>query len=45
MPGKTVWKTDRNIDYKGANGDLKKVYATPAARPSTKLQMICPSSR
>jgi outer membrane protein assembly factor BamB len=27
--GKTVWKKDRNIDYKTDNGDLKKAYGTP----------------
>ena len=44
--GKTVWKTDRNIDYKGANGDLKKAYATPAVFTiEGKPQMICPSWR
>jgi outer membrane protein assembly factor BamB len=28
--GKTVWRTDRNIDYGGKSGDYKKAYATPA---------------
>ena len=28
--GKTVWKTDRNIEYGTDNGDNKKAYATPS---------------
>jgi len=27
--GKTVWKTDRTIDYGSDNGDMKKAYCTP----------------
>jgi len=27
--GETVWKRDRNIEYKVDNGDLKKAYGTP----------------
>jgi len=27
--GKTVWKTDRTIDYGSDNGDMKKAYGTP----------------
>lgn len=27
--GKTVWKKDREIDYRTDNGDLKKAYGTP----------------
>jgi outer membrane protein assembly factor BamB len=27
--GKTLWKTDRGIDYKTDNGDRKKAYSTP----------------
>jgi outer membrane protein assembly factor BamB len=27
--GKTIWKTDRGIDYKTDNGDRKKAYSTP----------------
>jgi outer membrane protein assembly factor BamB len=30
--GETVWKKDRNIDYKTNNGDLKKAFGTPAIR-------------
>jgi len=26
--GKTVWRNDRNIDYKSDNGDIKKAYCT-----------------
>ncbi|HEX6984117.1 MAG TPA: PQQ-binding-like beta-propeller repeat protein, partial [Planctomycetaceae bacterium] len=28
--GKTVWKTDRGIDYGTDNGDFKKAYGTPS---------------
>jgi len=43
--GKTVWKTDRQIDYGTDNGDYKKAYATPAlfdikGRP----ELVCPSA-
>jgi outer membrane protein assembly factor BamB len=27
--GKTLWKTDRRLDYTTTNGDLKKAYSTP----------------
>ena len=28
--GKTLWKTDRTIDYRSDDGDMKKAYGTPA---------------
>jgi WD40 repeat protein len=28
--GKTLWKTDRDIDYGSDDGDMKKAYGTPA---------------
>ncbi|MFQ5734183.1 MAG: PQQ-binding-like beta-propeller repeat protein, partial [Planctomycetaceae bacterium] len=43
--GKTVWKTDRNIDYGTDNGDRKKAYATPAIiTVNGKEQLIAPSA-
>lgn len=43
--GKTVWKTDRNIQYKTDNNDLKKAYATPVViQADGKAQLICPSA-
>jgi outer membrane protein assembly factor BamB len=43
--GKTVWKTDRNIDYTNPDGDLHKAYATPAViEVQGKPQLICPSA-
>jgi outer membrane protein assembly factor BamB len=45
--GKTVWKTDRKIDYGGNNnnGDYKKAYATPALfEIDGKQQLVCPSA-
>lgn len=29
LTGKTVWRTDRNIDYETTDGDAKKAYSTP----------------
>jgi len=43
--GKTVWKTDRNIDFPSPNGDLKKAYATPSVvEVQGKPQLICPAA-
>jgi outer membrane protein assembly factor BamB len=43
--GKTVWKTDRHIDFHGADGDFKKAYATPALiEVQGKPQLICPAA-
>lgn len=43
--GKTVWKTDRSIDYKTDNGDMKKGFSTPAIfEINGKLQMISPAA-
>ncbi len=43
--GKTVWKTDRNIDYKTTNGDLKKGFATPTVvEVGAKPQLVAPST-
>jgi outer membrane protein assembly factor BamB len=30
--GETVWKKDRDIDYKTSDGDVKKAFGTPAIR-------------
>jgi outer membrane protein assembly factor BamB len=43
--GKTVWKTDRSIDYGTDNGDLKKAYCTPAViEHQGRLQLISPAA-
>jgi outer membrane protein assembly factor BamB len=43
--GKTVWKTDRNINYTSKDGDLHKAYGTPAVFTiDGKEQLICPSA-
>jgi len=43
--GKTVWKTDRNIDYGTDNGDLMKSFATPIViEAAGKTQLISPTS-
>jgi outer membrane protein assembly factor BamB len=39
--GETVWKKDRDIDYKTTDGDLKKAFGTPAVRTvAGKPQLI-----
>ena len=43
--GKTVWKTDRSIDYKTTNGDLKKGYSTPTVIDvDGKPQLVSPAA-
>jgi outer membrane protein assembly factor BamB len=43
--GKTVWKKDRNIEYRSDNGDFKKAYATPRViSVNGKQQLISPSA-
>jgi outer membrane protein assembly factor BamB len=43
--GKSVWKTDRNINYGTDNGDLMKSFATPRViQAAGKTQLISPSS-
>lgn len=43
--GKTVWKTDRKIDYGSSNGDVMKAYSTPSIiEVAGKLQMVSPSA-
>jgi outer membrane protein assembly factor BamB len=43
--GKTLWKTDRQIDYKTNNGDLKKGFATPTiVSVNGKPQLVAPST-
>ena len=47
LTGKTVWKTDRDINYGNynSNGDWKKAYATPALfEVGGKQQLVCPSA-
>jgi len=43
--GKTVWKTDRSIDYGTDDGDYKKAYSTPAVfEHQGRLQLVSPSA-
>ena len=43
--GKTVWKSDRNIDYGTDNGDVKKAYGTPTViQVDDQYQLISPSA-
>lgn len=43
--GKTVWKTDRTIDYKTNKGDAKKAYCTPRViEHEGRLQLVSPAA-
>lgn len=43
--GATVWKADRNTQYKTDNGDYKKAYATAqVVEVEGKPHLVCPSS-
>lgn len=43
--GRTVWKTDRTLDYGTDNGDLKKAYCTPTVfEHGGRLQMVSPAA-
>jgi len=43
--GKTLWKTDRSIDYGTDNGDYKKSYCTPAVfEHAGRWQLVSPSA-
>jgi len=43
--GKTVWKTDRTINYRSDNGDLKKAYSTPTVfEHKGRLQLVSPGA-
>ncbi len=43
--GKTVWKKDRDLEYRIDNGDIKKAYSTPTVfEIDGKLQLISPSA-
>ncbi len=43
--GKTVWKTDRTIDYGSDNGDMKKAYCTPTViEHAGRKQLISPAA-
>ena len=45
LTGKTVWKSDRDIDYKTDDGDFKKAYSTPLViNHQGRLQLISPAS-
>lgn len=44
--GKTVWKKDRDIDYKTDNGDIMKAFSTPLViQVDGKDQLISPTSK
>jgi outer membrane protein assembly factor BamB len=46
LTGKTVWKTDRSTDFKGADGDLRKGYGTPLViSVGGKTQMLSAGSK
>ena len=43
--GKTVWKTDRSIDYGSDDGDMKKAYCTPTViEYQGRKQLISPAA-
>ena len=43
--GKTVWKTERSINYGSDNGDSKKAYCTPTVfEHNGRLQMVSPAA-
>jgi outer membrane protein assembly factor BamB len=43
--GETVWKKDRDIDYKVDNGDYKKAFSTPTViKVKDKPQLISPAA-
>lgn len=43
--GKTVWRTDRNIEYGTTDGDMKKAYATATAiEAGGRRQLVVPSA-
>ena len=43
--GKTLWKTDRDIDYGTDDGDWKKAYGTPAViTVGDQQQIVCPAA-
>src|SRR5262249_15604968 len=43
--GKTVWKTDRNIEYKIEDGDYHKAYSTPCVvMVNGQSQLVSPSA-
>ena len=43
--GKTVWKTDRTIDYGSDDGDFKKAYCTPKVfEHAGRLQLVSPAA-
>ncbi|MDA1017112.1 MAG: PQQ-binding-like beta-propeller repeat protein [Planctomycetota bacterium] len=45
LTGKTVWKTNRTIDYKTTNGDAKKAYCTPTVfEHDDRLQLVSPAA-
>ncbi len=44
--GRTVWKTDRTVDYGTTNGDFKKAFSTPLViETGGRLQMISACSK
>jgi outer membrane protein assembly factor BamB len=44
--GRTVWKTDRDVEYGTDNGDVMKAFSTPIViEAAGKLQLISPTSK
>lgn len=43
--GRTLWKTDRSINYETDNGDYKKAYSTPVVfEHRGRLQLVSPAA-
>jgi outer membrane protein assembly factor BamB len=43
--GRTVWKTDRDIDYRSDDGDMKKAYATPTlVERGGRFELVSPAA-
>jgi outer membrane protein assembly factor BamB len=43
--GRTKWQTDRDIDYRSDNGDMKKAYGTPAVlEHAGRSELISPAA-
>jgi len=43
--GRTKWQTDRDIDYRSDNGDMKKAYGTPAVlEHAGRAELVSPAA-
>ncbi len=46
LTGETLWKTDRAIDFRTDNGDMKKAFSTPTIiEVNGSLQVISPAAK